>query len=188
MRWRGRTRPATWWAMKLLEPVPVDLTHKIRRYLAPGEEELIRIASDLTADGSFQSQWIVVTQERLLIFPPTRHDDAVEQLIRDISAARTEILVGGGYLEIARKGGPPIRIPYSASLFGVFSEVARGIEQLRKGEPFLIHAEPAQVRCERCGRPLPEKNGTCPVCIHRLATLRRITTYLKPYNSRMLLL
>src|SRR5712691_4806373 len=154
--------------MKLLEPVPVDLTHKIRRYLAPGEEELIRIASDLTADGSFQSQWIVVTGERLLIVPPTGHDDAVELPIRDVSVVRTEALVGGGYLEIARKEGPPIRIPYSASLSVVFSEVARGIEQLRKGEPFFIHAEPAQVRCQRCGRLLPEKSGTCPACIHWL--------------------
>src|SRR5512135_2620902 len=175
-------------AMKLGEPTPAALTRKIRRRLARGEEELIRIASDLTADGSFGSLWVVVTGERLLIVPPERDDGVVELLLREIAAARAETLVGGGCLEIAWNAGPLIRIPYSASLSDQFAEVARGIEQLRKGEPLLIRTEPDRVRCENCGRRLPEKNGICPACIRRLAVLRRITTYLNPYKGHVLLI
>ncbi|TAJ77411.1 hypothetical protein EPO44_20820 [bacterium] len=38
--------------MKLLEPASAALLQKIRRHLHPGEEELIRIASDLSDDGA----------------------------------------------------------------------------------------------------------------------------------------
>src|SRR5512135_530109 len=174
--------------MKLCEPTPAALTGEIHRRLACGEEELIRIASDLTADGSFGSLWVVVTGERLLIVPPAGDDGVAELRLRDIAAARTETLIGGGCLEIAQNAGPLIRIPYSASLSDEFAEVARGIEQLRKGEPLHIRTEPDRVRCERCGRRLPEKNSNCPACIRRLAVLRRITTYLYPYRGHVLLI
>lgn len=175
-------------AMKLCEPIPAALARKIQGRLARGEEELIRIASDLTADGSFGSLWVVVTGERLLIVPPVGDDGVVEVLLRDIAAAQTETLVGGGCLEIAQNAGSLIRIPYSASLSDEFAEVARGIEQLREGQPLLIRTEPDRVRCERCGRRLPEKNSICPACIRRLAVLRRITTYLNPYQGHVLLI
>ena len=96
--------------------------------------------------------------------------------------------LGGGRLELERDGNATIFVLYSSSLAAKFSEVARGIEQLRKGEPFLINTELDQIRCEKCGRLLPEKNGICPACIRRLTTLRRIASYLKPYTGRAIIL
>jgi ATP-binding cassette subfamily B protein len=73
-------------------------------------------------------------------------------------------------------------IPYSGSLGVKFSEVARGIEQLRKGEEFLITTQLDRTRCEKCGRLLPEKNGICPACIRRLATLKRVASGARAYH------
>ena len=101
---------------------------------------------------------------------------------------QTEALVGGGCLSIERKGKPTVTVPYSSSLAEKFSEVTRGIEQLRKREPFLINTQLDRTRCEKCGKLLPEKNGICPACIRRLATLQRIASYLKPYKRHVLLL
>jgi ATP-binding cassette subfamily B protein len=174
--------------MNLFEPASAALTQKIHRRLVPGEQELIRVGSDLLADRTFGSQWVVVTGQRVLLVPSAGDDGIVDLPLRDVATARTEALIGGGCLEIALKQGPPLRVPYSASLAVQFSEVAQGIEQLCKGEPFSVRAELDRGRCERCGRQLPEKNGICPACIQRLAILRRITTYLMRYKGWMLLL
>ncbi|MCH2662269.1 ABC transporter ATP-binding protein/permease, partial [bacterium] len=69
-----------------------------------------------------------------------------------------------------------------------FSEVARGIEQLRKGEPFFINDRLDRTRCEKCNRLLPEKNGICPACIRKLATLKRIASFMAPYKGRAAIL
>ena len=174
--------------MKLIEPITEDLKQKIERHLPPGEEELIRVSTDMLEDGTFGNQWVVVTRERVLVVPPNGEDGVANLLVRDLQAARTEALVGGSQLEIERKTEPTIRVTYSSSLGPKFSEVARGIEQLRQGKPFQINPELDRTRCEKCGRLLPEKNGICPACIHRLATLGKIAVYLKPYKNLAVIL
>ncbi|MEW6756292.1 MAG: ABC transporter transmembrane domain-containing protein, partial [Candidatus Latescibacterota bacterium] len=96
--------------------------------------------------------------------------------------------VGGGRLEIERAGAAPLCVPYSATLTAKFSEVARGIEQLREKKPFLINPQLDRTRCPRCGRLLPEKNGLCPACVRRWSTLARIAAYMAPYRGLAALL
>ena len=174
--------------MKLLESMPHSVSAKVRRLLPTGEAELIRVSTDLNQEGGFGEQWVIVTDKRLLIVPTAGLDGVVEVPIAELTRVQTEALVGGGHLSIERKDKPTITVPYSSSLAEKFSEVTRGLEQLRKGEPFLINTQLDRTRCEKCGRLLPEKNGICPACIRRLATLQRITSYLKPYKGHVILL
>ena len=174
--------------MKLLEPMPNTVKQKIQGILPPGEDELIRVFTDLSWDGRFGTQWIVVTDKRIMIISQDGADGVVQFPFEEILAVRTEPLVGGGRLEIERKASPTAFIPYSNSMATKFSEVARGIEQLRKEEQLLINSQLDRTRCEKCGKLLPEKDGICPACIQRLATLQRIGSYLKPYKWRSILL
>ena len=160
----------------------------MRGLLATEEEELIRVSTDLNQKGRFGIEWVIVTDKRLLIVPTTGLGGTADVPIEELTLVQTEALVGGGRLSIERKDKPTITVPYSSSLAEKFSEVARGLEQLRKREPFLINAQLDRTRCEKCGRLLPEKNGICPACIRRLATLQRIASYLKPYKRHALLL
>ena len=160
----------------------------MRGLLPTEEEELIRVSTDLNQKGRFGIEWVIVTDKRLLIVPTTGLDGTADVPIEELTLVQTEALVGGGRLSIERKDKPTITVPYSSSLAEKFSEVARGLEQLRKREPFLINAQLDRTRCEKCGRLLPEKNGICPACIRRLATLQRIASYLKPYKRHALLL
>ena len=170
---------------KLLD-VPVNgMANRLQRALPDGEEELIRIESDLAADGMFGSQWVVVSNQRVVVF---QGGEQIEMPIEEISRARTEPLVGGNRLEIYRKNAPSVYVPYSRTLTQKFSEAVRGIEQLRKGEAFFVNPELDRTRCEKCGRLLPEKNSICPACINKFATLGRIAAYLKPYKGRAALL
>ena len=173
---------------KLLEPVEKQVEQKISRALPAGEEVLIRIGADLEPDGRFGRQWIVVTAQRALLVPGRGVDGSIDVPIDQIRRTRTEPLVGGGRLEIERKNAPTLLVPYSSSVGAKFSEVARGLEQLRKGEQFLINPELDRLRCDRCGRLLPEKNGICPACIKKLATLKRIAAYMVPYKIKAVIL
>jgi ATP-binding cassette subfamily B protein len=174
--------------MKLLEQMPDAVRQKIRNVLTQEEEELIRVSTDLNPDGTFGEQWVVVTDRRVILAPAEGVDGVVDVPIKELMSVQTEPLVGGGRLEIEREKQPTLFVPYSSSLAEKFSEVARGLEQLRQQDEFFINTELDQTRCPKCGRLLPEKNGICTACIRRLATLGRIASYLKPYNWRTILL
>ncbi|MBC8104574.1 MAG: hypothetical protein H7Z41_18520, partial [Cytophagales bacterium] len=102
----------------------------------------------------------------------------------DIKSARTEPLVGGARLELTTTTGVLPVATFSASVAARFSEMARGIEQLAKGEPLAIKLVDEKTRCEKCGRRLPEKDGKCPACVKRAAVFGRIMGYLNPYRLR----
>src|SRR5205823_7467896 len=96
-----------------------------------------------------------------------------------------EPLVGGGRLEIIAQTGEVIPIlSYSLTVAAKLSEAARGIEQLAKGEPLSINLKQQRVRCAKCNRLLPEKDGICPACVNRRRTLLRIAGYLRPYRRQ----
>jgi ATP-binding cassette subfamily B protein len=170
--------------MKLLEQMPDAVRQKIRNVLTQEEEEFIRVSTDLNPDGTFGEQWVVVTDRRVILAPAEGVDGVVDVPIKELMSVQTELLVGGGRLEIEREKQPTLFVPYSSSLAEKFSEVARGLEQLRQQDEFFINTELDQTRCPKCGRLLPEKNGICTACIRRLATLGRIAGYLKPYKWR----
>ena len=183
--------------MKLLEQPPDTVSQKIQSILTHDEEELIRVSTDLNPDGNFGEQWVVVTDQRVIVVPVALNPDpigtegidgVVDVPIRELVAVQTEPLVGGGRLEIEREKQEALFVPYSSSLAEKFSEVARGLEQLRQQDEFFIKTELDQTRCSKCGRLLPEKNGICTACIRRLATLGRIASYLKPYKGRAILM
>lgn len=169
---------------RLLDSVDEKL-EALRRVLPKGEEELIRVQADLDEKGDFGTQWVVVTGNRVLV----QQNGAVQDIpFAEMALARTEALVGGARLEIHRKNGPSVHVPYSMTQAQKFSETTRGIEQLRKEQALFINANLDRTRCESCGRLLPEKNGICPACLNKWATLGRIASYLKPYRGRAVVL
>ena len=169
---------------RLLDSVDEKL-EALRRVLPEGEDELIRVQADLDEKGDFGTQWVVVTGNRVLVL----QNGAVEDIpFAEMALARTEALVGGARLEIHRKNGPSVHVPYSMTQAQKFSETTRGIEQLRKEQALFVNANLDRTICESCSRLLPEKNGICPACLNKWATLGRIASYLKPYKGRAIVL
>ncbi len=166
------------------------MEERLRGVLQPGEDVLIQVRSDLSADRRFEGeQWVVVTPKRAVVLGQRNGAlDETDIPVSRMRVIRTEPLVGGGQLEIERFGEPTVIVPYSGTMGPKFSEVARGLEQLRKGENFFINPELDRIRCEKCNRLLPEKNGICPACIKRWTTLKRICSYLAPYRVRAVIL
>src|SRR5437868_2951659 len=117
------------------------------------------VADLLPEDGHvFGRREVRVSKARVTVV-----DDAGIELLSvpmaDIKTARTEPLVGGARLELTTKEGIVPVAEFTASVAARFSEMARGIEQLAKGEPLAIKLKYEKTRCEKCGRLLPEKDG-----------------------------
>jgi len=143
---------------------------------------LIELVADYNGHGRYGTQTFQVTREwvRLLDGDGTL---AFQMPISEIKTARNEPLVGGGRLEVTAKTGEIVPVvTYSQSMAPQFSEAARGIEQLAKGEPLLINLKKEVTNCPKCHRLLPEKDGVCPACVNRTKTLFRIAGFLKPYR------
>lgn len=169
--------------MTLLQDKPLSREEQ-RAPEAPGTI-LIEEVADLVAEEGhrFGRRVVRVTKTKVSV-----EDEAGVELLAvpmsDIKSARTEPLVGGARLELTTTGGIVPVAEFSASVAARFSELARGIEQLAKGEPLAIKLQHEKTRCERCGRLLPEKDGRCPACVKRGAVLLRIFSYIGPYKRR----
>jgi|YelNatPaOPRAMG01_1025707.scaffolds.fasta_scaffold03898_6 ATP-binding cassette subfamily B protein len=149
---------------------------------------LIQLTADINVDGKFGARTLKVTADSVDIIEQNGFS-SVHIPMSDIKNARHEPLVGGGRLEITTKKGDIIPVvSYTLSMANKFSEAARGIEQLSKGETLAVNMKEERIRCPKCGRPLPEKDGICPACINRTATLMRIAKYLKPYRKQAIIL
>jgi ATP-binding cassette, subfamily B, bacterial len=157
--------------------------HRLEPQGDPSQADvLIRLDADFDGDGAFGHRALEVTSDVVRVLEP---GGAVsfQMPMAEIKSARNEPLVGGGRLEIIARNGEVIPIvSYSLTVAAKFSEAARGIEQLAKGEPLLINLKQERVRCIQCDRLLPEKDGICPACVNRRKTLLRIAQYLRPYK------
>jgi ATP-binding cassette subfamily B protein len=146
------------------------------------DDVLIRLEADFAEDGSFGNRRLEVTQEAVRVIESNGATSCVVP-IESIKNARNEPLVGGGRLEVVTKAGDllPV-ISYSLTVAAKFSEAARGIEQLAKGESLLINLKEEKLRCPKCGLLLPEKDGVCPACVNRGKTMLRISRFMAPYK------
>ena len=146
---------------------------------------LIDLTADMTEDAQFGFRRLVVTAGEVSVF-----DQSGASVLRvpmeDIETARNEPVVSGGRLLLrTKKGEDVVATSYSLTLAELFSEAARGIEQLAKGQELLINLKREKTRCEKCGHLLPEKDGVCPACLNRGKTFLRVAAYLRPYRQKV---
>ncbi len=152
------------------------------------DDLLIQLEGDYSEGSAFGTRTLEVTLETVRV-RETNGVVAFQIPIAEVKEARNEPLVGGGRLEVTAKNGDffPV-ITYSSTVSAQFSEAARGIEQLSKGEPFSINLKQERTRCAKCNRLLPEKDGICPACVNRSKTMGRIAQYLQPYRKQAIML
>jgi ATP-binding cassette subfamily B protein len=143
---------------------------------------LINLEADFLEDGKFGRRVLEVDSGAVRVLE-ANGAVSLQMPIAEIKSARNEPLVGGGRLEVVTKTGDIVPIiSYSLTLAAKFSEAARGIEQLAKGEPLSINLKLQRLRCAKCNRLLPEKDGVCPACVNRSKTLLRISRFMIPYK------
>ena len=170
--------------MVVFDTLPPEIEAQWRELESPGEETLLVAMSDIRHDGRFGVRWMLLTDKRVIVLPHLAPgvDGAVSMDLSEISDARAEPLVGGGRLEVNWKGHFTPIIEYSSSLGAKFTEIARGIQQLAKDEPFAVTTDIPRARCQKCQSLLPDRDRNCPRCVRKMAVMLRIGSYLEPYK------
>jgi ATP-binding cassette subfamily B protein len=185
-------------AMTLSDTLPAPLAATLE---VDDELPLITATTDLTLDGSYGEEWLVIAGGRLAVYEPNgghpqaRHDLPLEA----ISAPLADTLVGGGALQVTVQGTPIDLLRYSNARQRTFSRVARYLEELEqyrearaRGEqraaPRLAEDSEEQQRCPACNLLLPEGSRVCPACMHRGRVILRLAEYLRPYWRQTVLL
>ncbi len=171
--------------MVIFDELPPEIAAQWGRLKHSQEETLLVAMSDIRHDGRFGARWIVLTDKRVVVLSDLApgEDGEVSLDVSEITDARAEPLVGGGRLEVKQGGYFTPILEYSSSLGDKFTEVARGIQQLAKDEPFGVTTDIPRARCQRCGSLLPDRHRNCPRCVRKMAVILRILSYLKPYRA-----
>jgi ATP-binding cassette subfamily B protein len=156
--------------------------------LREGESVLAELEADLTEDGRYGLRHVRVETSRVVV-----SDQSGATLltvpIGDIVKAKNDSLVSGGRMILRLKTGEDVvAATYSLTHATQFGEMARGIEQLAEGRPFDVNLVGEKIRCEKCGRLLPEKDGICPSCLNRGKTMLRLGSFLAPYKGKSIAL
>lgn len=172
--------------MGLIETLPPEVEEGLKGRLDPDENLKVRVATDIGQDGTFGEAWLLATDKRLMVLLGNgkNGEQTLEVPIKEIKAARVENLVGNGRFSIETDGKTIDVLRYSNSLIKKFADVAKAVEQLSKGEEIsadIIEAKEEKVRCEKCGRLLPERDGLCTACVQKRRVLKRLVGIARPY-------
>ena len=171
-------------SMTYEEKMPDELAEKCRSSLRDGEKIHITAATDLSENLRFEERWLVVTDQRLLRLNPDSTNGISSVDLKDIKSASVEELVGAGRLNVEMGNEQVEFMQYTPSQRKKFAQIARSIDQLIKEKPMEFGDKVDKTICETCGRLLPEVNGVCALCTDRLAMLKRILGYMKPFKRK----
>jgi len=146
-------------------------------------QEPVRVcaSADLLPDGSFGKQWLLITNEKVLVFTdgemPTK---LLEFSLSELESTKVDAVVGGGVLEANRNGETIELIRYTNANAKKFSAIADALAKWTKGEEAEVETEDER-KCPRCGLPLEEGTEVCPACLPKSKTLLRLSRYLIPH-------
>jgi len=178
--------------LDLLEPISQDLEPLLRRELHPGELLLALLVADLDHNGQFGENWLVLTDERILVIHANAGSPRVDAWpLADVTRIQTRSYVGNGSLVIELPDGLHELVRFSQANYFKFSAIPQVVEAamaspaLSMGEDDDEGAIPHRrvEHCETCGRALRVGSSVCPACIKKSETFWRLFSYVKPYRG-----
>jgi ATP-binding cassette subfamily B protein len=186
----------------LIERLPGSLEETLGATNGGRDDLVIAVATDLSRDGTFGEEWLVVTKDRLLVFEAngTGPKPRLDLPLAELRFPGTDLLVGGGALHAMVRGEPVELVRYSNARQRPFSRVAKYLEDVAKHNEALAKGEEAmeapkleedteeEKRCPTCSLLLPEGTKVCPACMSKGRVILRLATYLKPYWKQAALL
>jgi len=186
----GRSAAGDTSGMEQPQELPLEVESGVRRLLGGGEEIVYSLATDIGEDGRYGQQWLVVTNQRLLLMSPDGDGRPRQDLpIKDIDSARIDNLVGNGIFEVTTNGTVHQVLRYSNTLATDFAKLARAIERYAKDnkplDPEALRTREDQKRCEKCGRVLPPWTDVCIACMKQHRTILRLMRYAFKYKWHM---
>ncbi len=149
------------------------------------------MASQLSLDGDFQRNWLVVLEDKLVVAHETAEGKIEPRLqydLAELEAVRRLDYFGSTVLE-AKKGDqfvPLLRAAprQAATWMRALAQLNKRIKELRGEDTSGIHLPPAHKSrdvCEVCGQPIIPRIGVCLNCLNRRKVFFRLLSLSKRY-------
>ncbi len=158
---------------QIRRPLPALVKKALTKRNIAEDDVLVATDTDLDIPGEYSEQWVIVTNERVLVFMVDEEEDEAlltrEVIVNEIETARTDTRVGSGFLEVKINDVFEELARFSNKNAEKFARVAHRLKSLAEGKQVEVEAEEEVIgRCEKCGRPLPDKHmKVCPKCVKR---------------------
>jgi len=186
----------------LNESLPAPLEKALGATNGHSDDIIIAVAADLTPQGSFGEEWLVVTKDRLLVYEPdgARPTLRLDLRLADLNSPATDSLIGGGALQAMVNGETVELVRYTNARQRTFSRVVKYLADVAaahkarakgeevKEEPRLAEDPDEQKRCPQCRLLLPDGTKACPACMNKGRVIVRLAGYLRPYWKQSALL
>ena len=172
----------------------------------------LAIKSDLSPEGGFGEQWLLIDVDHLWVIS---HGDAQAAVYRsplggiqhyrrmradhqatvryrasldEISKARVERCVGNSLIQVTVRDQPRVLLHFTNGLTESFGVVAQYLTRRAQEGPDVEIPDPNKqgARCLRCGRRLVDPSSKiCPNCMEKGKILRRLMDMARPYWGKM---
>jgi ATP-binding cassette subfamily B protein len=176
-----------------LAEVPEALRERIKDIV--GDEPIVgALRADLSLDGKFAEQWIVVTPKRLLCLAPNDSDGWRALPLDGVDELRVEAFVGNAYLVARTNGRQEALARFTHSRRQDFERLVNAFRRFKEGETAELRLDGEEEprrrlgflqgrrgRCPKCHQPLPPWSDVCPFCLQKTKVLRRMLVFVRPY-------
>lgn len=143
------------------------------------------VQSDLALNRQFGTSYLIVTDQQVVV----AETDNVAALIplAEIEEIRIDELFGSSALTARLNGSERRLLYYTKAMIPEFGVMARVLNDILRGKQPELPEPEGSVFCPKCKKPLPERGGQCPTCVHRFVVLRRLLELLQPYRAKLVL-
>jgi ATP-binding cassette subfamily B protein len=170
--------------------LPLPVIDTLRRLGRDPADIRLTLRSDLSPDGHFGEQWVLIDDTDLWVLERSNGDALVRYhyplaAIRD---AKVERCVGNGLIQVTVGDEPRVLLHFSNELTDQFGRVAYYLHERAEIGPDIPVPDPDADahRCRVCRHLLLDRSiKVCPHCIQRGRILHRLLNMARPYWGRM---
>jgi ATP-binding cassette subfamily B protein len=162
-------------------------------------EIVLAVSTDLTLDGRFGEEWLVLTSDRLLVFAASGGAPRLDLPLAKVDAPTIDSLIGGGAVMVTVDGTTVEVARFTHACRRRMGRAAKYLTDLEKCRrdtaagkppakpPVLEPDTEDRHRCPKCHLLLPEGTKVCPACLNKGRALLRMLSFLRPYWRETLL-
>ncbi len=150
----------------------------------------IKTYTDLDISGNPAKIWIIITENKFIVFPESGMQDEIILDLSRIQSLKIRQTVGSAFLQVNIDNLFIDVIRFSNSLRYRFEDLILQIENLKNKKEVsdkIINGHPPLL-CPICGLPLQSKLSSCPKCLQQGNIMKRVLTLIGPQTGWIFIL
>jgi ATP-binding cassette, subfamily B, bacterial len=169
-----------------LASIPTPVLQTYQKQGGMPADLAIALSTDLSTDGSFGEQWLLVDHDSLQVLARKNGSAnlVTRQPIATLQDVQIEPCVGNGLMKVTVDETPQVLLHFSNELTERFALAAHYLRQriTQPAEAPIPDFSTDGQRCLSCGRRLLDPSlKVCPSCIKRGQVFRRLVLMARPY-------